>query len=118
MKALNYSPVSVYYTEGHRLSYSNIALHLYRILVPISPPSMDIDQQQSSAQEPRVKRADLKLLDESGGFVLQASVRVLDGSKVETMTRGAGELLALRERLKGVVGLEMVERLALDTRVR
>ena len=65
-----------------------------------------------------MKRTDLKLLDDSGAFLLEASVRVQDGSKVETMARGTAELLALRERLRGVVGLEMVERLALDTRVR
>jgi len=65
-----------------------------------------------------VKKADLRLLDESGGYLMQASVRVQDGSKVETMQRGANELLGLRETLRGVVELEVVERLSLDTRVR
>ena len=41
-----------------------------------------------------------------------------DGSKVETMTKGANELLSLKEILKGVVELEISDRLALDTRVR
>ena len=112
MKALEYTPVSVYYTDGYRFTYNNIALHLYLVFVPTSLPPSDV------ATESDVKKADLRLLDESGGFVLQASVRVQDGSKVETMIRGATELLTLRDTLKGVVGLEMVERLALDTRVR
>ena len=114
MKALNYSLVSVYYTDGHRLTYKNIALHLYRVRVPLIRLSMD----EISQKNRRVKRSDMKLLDESGAFVLEARVRVQDGSKVETMARGTAELLDLRETLKGVVGLEMVERLALDTRVR
>ena len=113
MKALDYSPVTVYYTDGHRLTYNNIALHLYRVFVPASLPPADL-----LISEIDIKEGDLKPLDKSGGFLLQASVRVQDGSKVETMTRGATELLALRETLKGVIGLEMVERLALDTRVR
>ena len=34
------------------------------------------------------------------------------------MTKAVNELLSLKETLKGVVELEMGERLALDTRVR
>ena len=34
------------------------------------------------------------------------------------MSKGVNELLSLKETLKGVVELEMGERLALDTRVR
>ena len=45
-------------------------------------------------------------------------MRVQDGSKVETMTKGVNELLSLKETLKGVVELEIGDRLALDTRVR
>ena len=45
-------------------------------------------------------------------------MRVQDGSKVETMTKGSLELLSLKETLKGVVELDMGDRLALDTRVR
>ncbi len=50
--------------------------------------------------------------------MLQAAVRVQDGSKVETMTKAAGELLGLKETLRGCVEMEMGDRLALDTRVR
>lgn len=41
-----------------------------------------------------------------------------DGSKPELMTRGIKELLALKEMLKGVVELAVVDRLSLDTRVK
>ena len=86
MKALDYSPVSVFYTDGHRLTYNNIALHLYRVHVPASQPLPIV-----SSSEAEISKADLKLLDESGVYLLQASVRVQDGSKVQTMTRGAPE---------------------------
>lgn len=56
--------------------------------------------------------------DASGGYVLQASIRVLDGQKLERMQQGTTELLNLKEMLKGAVELEVVERLSMDTRVR
>lgn len=58
------------------------------------------------------------LVDPSANYILQAAVRVQDGSKVETMTKGVNELLSLKEMLRGVVEMEMGDRLALDTRVR
>lgn len=50
--------------------------------------------------------------------MLHAYVRVLDGSKPESMSRGAAELATLKELLKGCVDLRPVDRLALDTRVK
>ena len=58
------------------------------------------------------------LLDPSGAYIVQAAMRVQDGSKVETMTKGVNELLSLKEMLNGVVEMVMGDRLALDTRVR
>lgn len=57
-------------------------------------------------------------LDPSGSYILQASVRVQDGQKVDRMQQGSTELLGLKELLKGAVELEMADRLSMDTRVR
>ena len=57
-------------------------------------------------------------MDPGGSYILQATVRVQDGSKVETMNKGVTELVNLKETLKGCVDLEMGDRLAMDTRVR
>lgn len=65
-----------------------------------------------------IENSESRLLDPSETYILQAAVRVQDGSKVETMTKGVNELLNLKETLKGVVDMEMGDRLALDTRVR
>ncbi len=70
---------------------------LYRPLLSSSPP---------------------KPLDPSGTYMLQASVRVQDGSRPDIMSKGIQELLALKEALRGCVELDVGERLALDTRVR
>lgn len=58
------------------------------------------------------------MVDLSGGWVLQAAVRVASNTDVENINVGVAELRALKESLKGVCELEVVERLALDTRVR
>ena len=101
--------VSSYTVSGHRFTHHSISLLLYRILLPASIEKND--STSNGLPQPR-------LLDPSGTYILQASVRVQDGSKVETMTKGVNELLGLKETLRGVVELEIGDRLALDPRVR
>ena len=101
--------VTSYTISGHRFTHHSISLLLYRIFLPAG-----VEKNGSTSDglpQPR-------LLDPSGAYILQASVRVQDGSKVETMTKGVNELLGLKETLKGVVELEIGDRLALDPRVR
>jgi len=43
---------------------------------------------------------------------------VQDGNKPETMTMAMNELMRLKETMKGVLDMEMGDRLALDTRMR
>lgn len=104
------SHVSSYYLSGHRFAHLNSSLSLYRAHVP-SPSdleSMDITNDISHA----------RLLDPSGAYILQAEIKVHDGSKVELMNKGMNELMNLKETLKGVVELDVGDRLAMDTRVR
>ena len=60
----------------------------------------------------------LKPLDSSNGFVLQASIRVQDGMKPELMNKATNELKAFKELMRGIVDIEIGDRLALDTRVK
>ena len=101
--------VSTYTISGCRFTHHSTSLLLYRIGLP--PTAAEIEPTSSGL-------AQMRLLDPSGTYILQASLRVQDGSKVETMTKGVNELLGLKETLKGVVELEIGDRLALDTRVR
>lgn len=109
MKALDYSHVSTYTISGHRFTHHSASLLLYRVTLPANMVG-------NGSTSGGLHQA--RLLDPSGTYILQASVRVQDGSKVETMTKGVNELLGLKETLKGVVELEIGDRLALDTRVR
>lgn len=106
------SHISTYLIFGHRLSYLSTSLLLFRPHVPLPPSSSSL----SSQQHPTLAHS--RLLDPSGAYILQAALRVSDGTKPELMTRGITELLALKEMLKGVVELSVGERLSLDTRVR
>ena len=60
----------------------------------------------------------LKPLDSSNGFVLQAAIRVQDGMKPELMNKATNELKAFKELMRGIVDMEIGDRLALDTRVK
>ena len=72
-----------------------------------------------SAPRPKIPPFNsMQPIDSSGSYVLQASVRVTDGIKPELVTSATKELLAVQAELKGVVGLRVVDRLALDTRVK
>ena len=104
--------LTAFYIQGHRFTYQNTSLLLYRVFVPPSPSSQDALKNIFGEEEELGQ-----LLDASGGYMLQATIRVQDGSKVELVNRGVSELQKLKETLKGVVELEPPERLALDTRV-
>ena len=108
--------VSTYTISGHRFTHHSVSILLYRITLPPPPPTTVTEDDSAASAEPAAPQA--RLLDPSGTYILQASVRVQDGSKVETMSKGVNELLNLKETLKGVVELEIGDRLALDTRVR
>jgi mediator of RNA polymerase II transcription subunit 18 len=118
--------VSEYVLQGQRVVHNNIALYLHRVLpIPPVPKDKPIDPSQSSvnstAPTPRESLPpldSLSPLDPIGSYVLQATVRVLDGSKPESMALGIDELKGLRDSLHGVVELEVGDRLALDTRVK
>lgn len=62
--------------------------------------------------------SEFKPLDASGAYTLHAAVRVLDASKPEVVTRATNELLQFKETMKGVVDMRVVDRLALDTRLK
>jgi len=113
MNALGYNYVSEYVLEGHRVIHNNIVLLLHRILrFTASPGHQGVPLKQLPPC------ATLKPLDPSGAYLLQASVRVQDGSKPEGMTLAINELKTFKDLMKGVVDLEVGDRLSLDTRVR
>ncbi|KAL2355707.1 mediator complex, subunit Med18 [Cryomyces antarcticus] len=112
-KGLQYRYVTKYMLEGQRLVCKNIVILLHRILR--FPAEHDTDEAMNT-QLPTY--TSMRPLDEAESYVLQASVRILDGSKPENLATGTEELLAFKELMKGAVDLSVVDRLSLDTRVK
>lgn len=108
-----YSYTTAYVLQGHHFTTNNIHLRLTRTL--LLPTNYASDTGPAPAPS---DVSSLSPLDASGAYLLEASLRVHDGAQPELMGRGATELMGLKEALKGVVELEPVERLALDTRVK
>lgn len=99
--------------EGHRFVLNNTVIFLHRILrwqKPINPPSINTPVSVGSSDN-------LKPLDPSGAYLVEAKIRLADSNPALIKT-GEDQLMGLRSRLTGVVEMKVPERLALDTRVK
>jgi len=109
--------VHQFVTQGHQLVRHNTVIYLHQVLqyplVNPRQPFIEADALRNAAS-----LHSLELVDKSEAYTLQAYVRILDGSKPESMNRGMAELGVLKEMMKGCVDLRPVDRLALDTRVK
>lgn len=94
--------------------HNNTVLHLYRMLRLHEPFTQQPDFPDGEIPELET----LVPVDESGGYALQAYMRVQDGSTPDVLARGTAELVQLKELLKGSIDLRVVDRLSLDTRVK
>ena len=101
--------------QGHQLVRHNTVISLHQVL-----QYLQINSQQAFTKALRNPHSlqSPEPVDKSGAYILHAYIRVLDGSKPESMGRGVAELGSLREMMKGCVDLRPVDRLALDTRVK
>ncbi len=105
------SYVTEYVLQGHRVVHNNVILSLHRLLR--FPPS-----DEGRPRSELISLDSLGLLDDSGAYMLQASIRLHDGGNPEIIALGVKELNALKAELKGVVELKLVDRLSLDTRAK
>ena len=142
MAGLGYTFVTGYLVHGHRFTHNHLRITLCRTF-PLAgnhtnqntTTTTSTQNSNSSSNNAELSSLltllnsngddgfdallrDLQPLDTSGGYLLQVSARVSDGSKPELMDKAFAELACFRDLLRGVVALQPVERLALDTRVR
>ncbi|KAI9793512.1 MAG: Mediator of RNA polymerase II transcription subunit 18 [Peltula sp. TS41687] len=123
MNGLGYRYSSEYMLYGHRVIHNNIILLLYRLLRRSERDTANLSKPAGGIEDENIFKAlsdhsSWVPLDQSGSYILQASVRVQDGSVPESMSVGITELLAFKEMMKGVVDLEVGDRLAMDTRLK
>lgn len=110
-----FSQTSCHLISGHSLSHLSTSLLLYHPLaINSKAPSPGSGLSPDYARSP----PNSSPLDPSEPYILQASLMVQDVNKPELMTRGVNELMALKETLRGVVDINVGDRLSLDKRVK
>ena len=101
-----------YVLEGHRFILNNAILLLHRIL---QYPDVHTD---TSPRSTLPAFSSLIPFDASGAYLLEVKIRLSDGINPALVNTGNQEMERLRTMLRGVVDLNVPDRLALDTRVR
>ncbi|CUS14655.1 unnamed protein product [Tuber aestivum] len=102
-----------YFMTVSTLIHNNIIITLSQVLLP--PTSHAAPNAQYGNPYPT---SGLQPLDPARSWVLRAAVRVQSHQDLESINTGVNELKGFKELMRGMCGLEVVERLALDTRVR
>lgn len=102
-----------YYVEGHRYVHGNVVIFLHRVL---HEPGVRNIEEAPKVNLPSF--AGLELLDPSGGYMLEAKVRVQDFNNASVLENGVSELKKFQAQMKGCVALSLPDRLQLDTRVK
>ncbi|KAF2150565.1 hypothetical protein K461DRAFT_269997 [Myriangium duriaei CBS 260.36] len=108
-----YKFITDFVQEGHVLVHNDVILRLRRVLCfKPATGAAGLDR----AEMPPL--SELVLLDASGAWMLEATVRVEDRSKTALVRAASDQLQALRTELRGAIELRVPERLAMITRVR
>jgi mediator of RNA polymerase II transcription subunit 18 len=102
------------YPLGHRFVSGNVVIRIFRVLLPAS--------QQIPADEildgPPLPVSALEVLDPSGTYVVEVSVRMEDRKNTKIAQQAVAELVGFKQSVEGVIDLRVPDRLALDTRVK
>ncbi|KAL9606922.1 MAG: hypothetical protein Q9204_009407, partial [Flavoplaca sp. TL-2023a] len=117
------SHTSTHHLKGHRLTHNSTSILLFQPLIPNSPTPISSHTNPTPAPIPTTTTTSSASNTTPhpltpNAYILQLSILITEGTKPALMERGVKELVALKELLKGVVDVDVVERGALDTRVR
>lgn len=94
---------------GYRFVYGNVIVRIVRFHIPES------DTIQIESLTPPT---DLKLLDPSGNWLVEAVTRVEDLASTDLTDKAKRELLSFHSLMEGAVDFYVPDRFALDTRIR
>ncbi|KAL2430561.1 Mediator of RNA polymerase II transcription subunit 18 [Exophiala dermatitidis] len=113
MNNFGYEYVSRYLVVGDNFYDYDTTLFVHKVL---RLPQVSADEAISDTSF-LSNLSELPELDGSGGYMLQASIDVVDGNHPELKERATRQLLGHKEALKQAVELTPGDRLALDTRL-
>ena len=110
-----------YFTDNYRFIHNNVIITVWQTLIPprTGPATAGVVVDAALFGSPFPPEA-LTKVDQAGGWTMHAAVRVLltSAAEVENTNLAMGELRTLKDALKGICELDVIERLALDTRVK
>ena len=110
----SYKLLGQQYTLGHRFVSGNVVIRIFRILLSTS--------QQLPADKildgPPLPISSLGVLDPSGTYLVEVSVRMEDRKNTKIAQQAVAELQGFKQSVEGVIDLRVPDRLALDTRVK
>ncbi|KAF2718610.1 hypothetical protein K431DRAFT_322305 [Polychaeton citri CBS 116435] len=101
-----------YMTDGLRFVHRNIIVRVFRIVMPPEQMETVLDQPPPTSFE------GCTVLDPSGAYLVEACVRVEDRTNSALTEKATAELLEFQKLMEGAIDLRVVDRLALDTRVK
>lgn len=104
---LGYMHETEFWSHGRRFFYGDVIIEVLRLFI--------IDSQ--SIEEVEDERVKLKLLDDSGSYLVKAYVNVGTINDVENVTYGIKQLEKIKRILEEVIELHVPDRLAMDSRI-
>ena len=104
--------VNGYVTTGARFVYGNVVIRMTRIYI-----SVPTESEHFLASAPP-SRENLKLLDPSGTYLVEATVRAEDNSSSTIREKAMEELLGFAKTIEGAIDFHVPDRLALETKVK
>jgi mediator of RNA polymerase II transcription subunit 18 len=107
----SYGLVSQHYLRGMRFVHGNVVV----CITTAYPGSTALDDALGHSP-PSINN--LPALDRSGSYIIEAAVRVKEGSSTALRDQATKELLAFAETLRGAIDFRVPDRLALDPRLK
>lgn len=101
------------YFLGHRFVSGNVVVRIFRLLWSQGSSAAD-----KVLEAPPLPLAELQVLDPSGTYMVEVSVRMDDRKNTKIAQEAIAELERFRASVEGVIDLRVPDRLALDTRVK
>lgn len=108
-----YRYVGQHYILGHRFVKGNVVVRIFRVL--LTQQQLPVDKVLDG---PPLSITELQVLDASGTYLVEVSVRMADRKNTAIASQAIAELESFKKNVEGVIDLRVPDRLALDTRVR
>lgn len=113
LDAASYRLLGQQYSLGHRFVQGNVVIRIFRVLLTTQQFPAD-----KILEGPPLSVSELEVLDPSGTYMVEVSVRMEDRKNTKIAQQAVVELMSFKREVEGAIDLRVPDRLALDTRVK